>query len=189
MRTQSNNLKMQSDPDSLKIQIIKDSEFNFFHIFMLSIMTIGHVIIGLFILNSIRNDGILAIKVVFVIFGLVMLWSVNKQFREILVFVKGKEEIKIDDDSVHYIGKYLLFKKSLSIKLNNIKNLDLKPLGTDKFSQSSNMFTQMKYGMISIEKSKRKKISFGQSLEKQELENLYTEIKKKIKLPTVAKKT
>ena len=59
MKMQSNYLKIQSDPGSLKIQIEKDSEFNFFHIFMLSIMTIGHVIIGLFILNSIRNDGIL----------------------------------------------------------------------------------------------------------------------------------
>ncbi|WP_157963326.1 hypothetical protein [Algoriphagus litoralis] len=156
---------------------------------MLSIMTIGHVIIGLFILNSIRNDGILGIKVVFVIIGLVMLWSVNKQLREILIFVKGNEEIKIDNDFVHYSGTFGLFKKSLSIRLKNIKKIDLTPLGTDKLSQSSNMFTQMKYGMISIEKSKRKRISFGQSLEKQELENLYTEIEKKIKLPTMAKKT
>ena len=185
MRMQSNNLKIQSDPKSLKIQIEKDSEFNFFHIFMISIMTIGHVIIGLFILNSIRNFGVLGIKIVFVIFGLVMLWSVNKQLREILIFVKGNEEIKIDNDFVHYCGAFGLFKKSFSIKLKNIKKMGLTPIGTDKLSQSSNMFTQMKYGMISIEKSKRKKISFGQSLEKQELENLYTEIEKKIKQPTM----
>jgi hypothetical protein len=147
------------------------------------------VFIGLFIFNSIRNDGIFVIKVAFVIFGLFGLWTVNKQLREVLVFARGNEEVEIDDDSVHYIGKYGLLKKSLSIKLNKIKKLDLTPLGTDKFSQSSNMFTQMKYGMISVEQSKRKKIAFGQSLEKQELEDLYTQIEKKIKRPTIAKKS
>lgn len=41
-----------------------------------------------------------------------------------------------------------------------------------------------KYGMIVLEKSRRKKISFGQSLNKQELETLFAEIEKKLKLPT-----
>ncbi|WP_192348622.1 hypothetical protein [Algoriphagus sp. Y33] len=180
---ENSQLKIISNSEFLKFQIEKGSEFNFFHMFMLSIMTIGHVIIGLFIFNSISNDGIFAIKVAFVIFALIMLWSINKQLRGVLVFVKGREEIEIDEECINYKGEFGIFKKALSMKLNKIKKLDLIPLGTDKISQSSNMFTQMKYGMITIEKSKRKKISFGQSLEKQELENLYTEIKKRIKMP------
>ena len=189
MKIKNSHLKIISDNGFFKFQIEKDLQFNFFQIFMLSILMIGHVFIGLFIFNSIRNDGIFVIKVAFVIFGLFGLWTVNKQLREVLVFARGNEEVEIDDDSVHYIGKYGLLKKSLSIKLNKIKKLDLTPLGTDKFSQSSNMFTQMKYGMISVEQSKRKKIAFGQSLEKQELEDLYTQIEKKIKRPTIAKKS
>jgi len=38
--------------------------------------------------------------------------------------------------------------------------------------------------MIVLEKSRRKKISFEQSLNKQELETLFAEIEKKLKLPT-----
>lgn len=177
----NSHLEIISDSRFLKIRIEKDTRFNFFQTFMLSIITIGLVIIGLFIFNSIRNDGILAIKVAFVIFGLILLWSQSKQLQEILVFIKGNEEIKIDAAAIHYYGEYGLFKKSLSIKLNDIKKLKLTSIGTDKYSQSSNMFTQMKYGIISIEKSKRKKISFGQSLEKLELENLFMEIEKKVK--------
>ncbi|MBT30260.1 MAG: hypothetical protein CMO01_11420 [Thalassobius sp.] len=179
---------MESDTSGFKFQIEKDSEFNFFHMFMLSLLTIGHVITGVFIFNSTRNDGISVIKVVFVIFGSIMLWSVNKQLRVILIFVKGKEEIKIDDHFVHYMGEYGLLKKSLSIRLNKIKKLNLTLLETDKFSQISNMFAQMKYGIITIEKPKRKIISFGQSLDKQELENFYKEIETRIKLPTIAEK-
>jgi hypothetical protein len=43
----------------------------------------------------------------------------------------------------------------------------------------------MKYGMIVLEKSRKKKIAFGQSLKRQELETLYAQIEKKIKLPTL----
>ena len=189
MEMDSNYLKIDPDLKSLKFQIKKDSGLNFFHIFMLSLLTIGHMIIALFIFNSIRNDGIIAIKVAFVIFGLFGLWTVNKQLREILIFIKGNEVIEIDDNSVHYNGKFGIFKKTLSLKLNEIKRIELTPLGVDKFSQSSNMFTQMKYGMIVLEKSRRKKIAFGQSLDKQDLETLFTEIEKKIKLPTMAKKS
>ncbi|MAX81665.1 MAG: hypothetical protein CL843_16000 [Crocinitomicaceae bacterium] len=180
----SNYLKIDSDLKSLKFQIKKDSALNFFHVFMLSLLTIGHVIIALFILNSIRNDGIIVIKVAFVLFGLLGLWTVNKQLREILIFIKGTESIEIDDNSVRYNGAFGIFKKTLSLKLHEIKRLELTSLGTDKFSQSSNMFTQMKYGMIVLEKSRKRKIAFGQSLNKQELETLYAEIEKKMKLPT-----
>jgi len=66
----SNYLKIDSDLKSLKFQIKKDSGLNFIHVFLLSLLTYGHVIIALFIFNSIRNDGIIEIKVAFVIFGL-----------------------------------------------------------------------------------------------------------------------
>lgn len=181
MKMKNINLRIESDIECLKIQIKKDSEFNFFHIFLLIIMTIGYVIVGLFIFNSVRNDGVFVIKIAFIIFGLVGLWTVNRIFRQVLVFVKGNEEIKIDNEFIHYSGEYGPFKKSLMIKLNQINKLDLTPKGTDKFSQSSNIFTQVKYGMIIIENYKRKKIGFGQSLEKQELENLYAAIEKKIR--------
>lgn len=180
MRIDSNYLKMDSELDSLKFQIKKDSNFNFFHILMLALLTIGHVIIAFFIFNSIRNDGILPIKVIFVIIGLFGLWTVNKMLREVLIFIKGNEEIEIDDDSVHYTGEFGIFKKTLSIKLNTLKSIKLTPLGEDKISRNSNMLTKMKYGMIVLEKSKREKISFGQSLNEEELETLFAEIQKKI---------
>ena len=102
-----------------------------------------------------------------------------------MIFIKGNESIEIDDNSVRYNGEFGIFKKTLSLKLNEIKSIELTPLGADKFSQSSNMFTQMKYGMIVLEKSRKKKIAFGQSLKRQELETLYAQIEKKIKLPTL----
>ena len=71
-----------------------------------------------------------------------------------------------------------------SFKLNKIKRFELIKPGKDKFSQSSNMFLQMKYGMIVLGISGRNKIAFGQSQTMKELELLIEELTKKITLPT-----
>lgn len=179
-----NYLNIDSTPGRLMVRIKKDSGFNVFHLFMLSLMTIGHVICALLIFNSIRNDGIMGIKVAFVIIGILGLWSVNKQLRYILVFVRGSEVIEVDNYSFKYTGVFGPIKKNIEFKLSEIRKFELAELGTDKFAQSSNMFTQMKYGMIVVGKSRRKSCGFGQSLKKEDLIELYKELKKKIQLPT-----
>ncbi len=185
MKMDSNHLKIDSKFNNLKFQIKNDSNFNFFNLFMLSILAAGHVIIALSIFNSIRSNGTLAYKVAFVIFGLFGLFSINKQLRTILISTKGIEEIEIDNNSVHYRGKYGIFTKTLSLNLDKIKKIELSPIGTDKFSQSFQMITQMKYGIIVLKKSRSKEIAFGESLNKRELETLFAEIEKKIKPNTI----
>jgi len=179
-----NYLNIDSTPGRLMVRIKKDSGFNFFHLFMLSLMTIIHVMIALFIFNSIRNDGIMGIKVAFVIIGILGLWLINKQLRYILVFVRGSEVIEVDNLSFKYTGVFGPIKKSLEFKLSEIRKFELAEMGTDMFAQSANMFTQMKYGMIVVGKSRRKCCGFGQSLKKEDLIELYKELKKKIQLPT-----
>ena len=184
IKMDSDHLQINTNSIGLKVQIKKSTSFNFFHFFAIGILTIGHVILIVWIINAIRNNTSLGIQVFFSFFGFLGLWTVNNQLRDILIFLKGKETIIIDDSTVNYRSDLGVFKKTNTLKLNEISKIELNPLATDKFAQSSNMFTQMKYGMIVIEKSKRKKIAFGHSLNKVELETLYSELKRRVKLPT-----
>jgi len=172
----TNYLYIDPNHRNLKFYIKKDSELNFFQLFMIGLLTIGHIIIALFLYNSLVGEGLFGAKVVFVIFGLFGLFTINRQLREILIFIKGDETIEINDSTVRYNGEFLMFKKTGSLKLSEIKKLDLKILGSDKFSQSSNMFAQIKYGIIVIEKSRKKKIAFGQTLTKEEIETLFEKL-------------
>ena len=113
--------------------------------------------------------------------GLLGLWTINKELQEVLILNKGNESIVIDHTSVQYNVDFLIFKKNITLNSNKIKRLELITLGTDKFSQSANMFSQMQYGMIIIEQSRNRRIILGQTLNKHELESIFAEIEKCIK--------
>jgi hypothetical protein len=165
--------------ERLTVTLRRSGGFNFFHLFMLSIFGIGQLGAIQFIVKSISVDNLF-----FVLFGLGFLWMMNNRFRIILLLVKGTEVIKIGTQSLHYIQRYGPLRKDQVFKLNEIQYFHLTPLSSDPFSQASNMFTEINYGVIVIGASKKRSCWFGGSLEKEELVQLHEELAKRIQLPS-----
>ena len=178
----NNMLDIDSRNDELKISLKKNEVFDLFYIFMLIMLGFMHIILIFFVFNSIINDGIMAIKVVFVIIGVLMFWNVNKQFRMILLFVKGKEEVRINKDSIYYKSEFGMIKKQTHFRIDKIKKFELVKLGNDMVSQYSKIFSKIKYGMIEISVSKKNKIVIGQYLEQEDLELLHRQLENRIQL-------
>jgi len=172
-----NSIEFDSVNEQLKVIIKKDSEFNFLHIVTIILTLIGLVIFALFTLNSILNDGIIGIRIIFVILGLLTLRSLTNHLKNTILLIKGEEEIIINNTSFYYTVSWGPIKKSVCYKINKIKIFELHTIGMDMLTQSSNVFFQIKYGMIGLGKSKKRSISFGQSLEKEEIVRLYNELK------------
>ncbi len=108
--------------------------------------------------------------------------KIHKNLRDFLIFFHGKEEIWIDKNTINYNGKLGLFKKKVRVKLDEIKYLEFTSAETSKYAKYANTFIPIKYGTISIGKSKRRSLTIGQSLCKTDLELLFDSLKSKIYL-------
>jgi hypothetical protein len=175
-------LNIDINPNGLKIDILKDARFNVFQIWLIIVLFGGHVMCIIFIFNSIRNDGIIGIKILFVVIGMYLLSKIHKNLRDFLIFFHGKEEIWIDKNSINYHGKLGLLKKKVRFKLDEIKYLEFTSADTSKYSKYANTFMNIKYGTITLGKSKRRSLTIGQSLCKTDLELLFDRLKNKISL-------
>lgn len=165
----------------VKIKIKNNLCFNLFSYAMLILTVFSFIIIFMFIVNSILNVKSSFGVFIFVTIGFIYIWKVPKELKTILIFFKGEEFIEIDATSINYKGAYGIFKRSINIKLNELNKYELITLENDNNSTIYNSFFPTKYGMIKISKSKKKNIIFGQSLEKNELEQIFNEIQTKIK--------
>lgn len=174
------SLNIETNSGVLTVIITKAAGPSAFYIFILLLFGIGHLLIAFFIIKSIRTEGAMAMRIAFVILGLVGLAVINKPFREILLFVKGKERISVDNTSILYKNEVAFIKKQTAYKLHEIQKLELVELGAHPTSQSSKKLLKIKYGTVVISMSNGSTITCGQTLDKEDIITLHKALELKI---------
>jgi len=131
--------------------------------------------------NSITNDAGIGAKVVFSLFGILGLWSINSQLKQQLFFVKGKDELVIENGRLNVMRKFGFLKSKKRYKLHRFKKVVLNVKDEGSFIQIGNMFG-VEYGTIVLGKSKRNSVVIGQFLKKEDLLKIYDELKERMSI-------
>lgn len=76
-------LNIQSTPDSLRVRLTRKGDVDGFHSSSTGIMILGLLGITAFLYKTISADGVRAIQVLFVVVGVYVLFSVNRQLRRL----------------------------------------------------------------------------------------------------------
>jgi hypothetical protein len=162
----------------IEVHIINDYKFNLLNAIIIAFLFFGFYMIALFIYNSIVDYKYLNIAIIFTLFGLYGLWGLFIQLKSIVLLHFADEYVSIKYNKIQFKQSFFIFYLNKTYTFNEIKEIKINVLQDDKYSKASNMFIKVVYGTITFTKTRKKGFSIGKSLEKENLETLYSEIQK-----------
>ena len=177
----SNNVeKMNESRNTMRftIKIHNSNRFRIINYLAFGLMLFGIIMISQFIYNSLDKSVDLTIQILFTVFGILGLIGIFRLVREIILPHIGIEKLTITSKEILYKGNVGLITKSLKIKLSDIKNVELRTFDQDQLTRSLSMFYAINYGIIIIQYSGLKTLSFGHSLSKEKIIDLKEQIEK-----------
>lgn len=169
-------LDLRSTPDELVVSIRKEGGLSGFQWYGAAIMGGIHFAAIGFIYKSIIADGLPLIQGLFVVFGLYMLYSVNKQLRALVLYSLGVDTVEVKEGVLRFTSRLGILSRRVTIKLDAIRKLELVSSVTlGVFSPKA-----MKEGAIRVEWGRRKELHLGQFLELEDLTTVYEALKRYI---------
>lgn len=160
----------------LRIRTVNDLPFRIVQVVMLVFHLLVFIGFIAFIYYSITRDATTGGKILFVLYALFILWMVQRSARNILLYLKGEDELTIDSEEIHCHSQWGILHRKRTFPISRIQIFELHTAATGPEARPPGLLSPSGHGAIFLGTSRRRKIIFGQSMLPDELDEVFDKI-------------
>lgn len=117
-------LDIRSSPNEFSIAISKPGGLSAFQLLAIVISVAGVATLASFIWKSATSDGVPVIKVLFVVLGSTMVYSLVRQMVTLVLHSNGMDVIDLDRNKLRVISRWSILRRRSIIDISSIKSIE-----------------------------------------------------------------